>query len=165
MNGLPDQLSGFLGQQLQNSGISPLLQMFSQSSAGQQTKQGLAPIQSVLQSVMQPSPQQADIYSKNSQFLQPGSAGFNTTLPPLVENQFRGWAGQNNIPIGNGTSEYDMRGLYQGLMNGHPKAQGFDPSSGMFPHFWTTPYSGSFSNQSQWAQPHAPAPSSNGWSP
>ncbi len=162
-----DPFGGILGQ------ITAPVQQLREGPLGQyllnpimdQVKQQFAPIKNALASISQPNPQQSSMFAQNQQFLQPGAGGFNTTLPPLMESQFRNWAGQNNIPFNmNGVQDYDMRGLFHGMMNGHPKAAGFDPSSGSFPHFWTTPYASSFSSQSQWARPNAPAPNGNGWS-
>lgn len=88
--------------------------------------------------------------------------GYNTKLDPGQEQFFRQWVQHNNVPFDvNATApqDYDMRGFYQGLQQGNPRAQSaVDPNDGRlhFNDFWKTPAHPKFSNESQWAQPGAP---------
>jgi hypothetical protein len=92
---------------------------------------------------------------------QPG-VSYNTQLDPGQERFFRQWVTHHNIPFNpDATSpqDYDMRGFYQGLMQGNPKAQAaVDPNDGRmhFNDYWKTPSHETFSDQSQWATPQAP---------
>lgn len=93
---------------------------------------------------------------------QPGT-DYNTPLDPGTEQFFRQWVTQNKVPFDpNSTApqDYDMRGFYQGLQQGNPKAQSaVDPNDSRlhFPDFWKTPLHQTFSNESQWAPANAPA--------
>jgi hypothetical protein len=93
---------------------------------------------------------------------QPG-AGYNTTLDPGTEQLFRQWLAQNKVPFdpdAKTPQDYDMRGFYQGLQQGNPKAKSaVDPNDSRlhFPDFWKTPSHETFSNESQWAPGNAPA--------
>jgi len=92
---------------------------------------------------------------------QPASS-YNTALSPLDEFAYRQWVAQNNVPTDpNSTApqDYDMRGFYQGLQQGNPKAQSaVDPDDSRlhYPDFWKTPQHQTFSNESQWAPANAP---------
>jgi hypothetical protein len=92
---------------------------------------------------------------------QPG-ASYNTPLSPLDEFAYRQWVQQNNVPtnpLSTAPQDYDMRGFYQGLQQGNPRAQSaIDPNDGRmhFNDFWKTPSHPKFSNESQWAEPSAP---------
>lgn len=108
-----------------------------------------------------PTQQQSEIYSRNEPYVQQGAANFNTQLPPLLESQFRDWIGKNNVPFdpNQHIQDYDMRGFWQGLVNGHPKAvSAVNQNDGKmhYPDYWKTPYHESFSGESQWAGPNAP---------
>jgi hypothetical protein len=87
---------------------------------------------------------------------------YNTPLSPLDEFAYRQWAQQNQVPTDpNSTApqDYDMRGFYQGLQQGNPRAQSaIDPNDSRlhFPDFWKTPMHQTFSNESQWAPSTAP---------
>ena len=50
--------------------------------------------------------------------------GYNTPLSPLDEMAFRQWVAKNNVPFdpNAAVSDYDMRGYWQGMMNGNPMA-------------------------------------------
>ncbi len=86
----------------------------------------------------------------------------NTQLSPLDEFAYRQWVQSNGVPTNpNATApqDYDMRGFYQGLQQGNPRAQSaIDPNDGRmhYPDFWKTPLHQTFSNESQWAPPTAP---------
>lgn len=92
---------------------------------------------------------------------QPG-ASYNTPLDPGQEQFFRQWVQHNNVPFNPDATtpqDYDMRGFYQGLQQGNPKAQSaIDPNDSRmhYPDFWKTPLHQTFSNESQWAPPSAP---------
>lgn len=89
-------------------------------------------------------------------------ASYNTPLSPADEFAYRNWVQQNNVPTDpNSTApqDYDMRGFYQGLQQGNPKAQSaVDPNDSRlhYPDFWKTPLHQTFSNESQWAPADAP---------
>lgn len=109
----------------------------------------------------QPNASQADIYQRNAPYVAPGASGFNTKLDPLQEMAFQRWVADNKVPFDptGGVQDYDMRGFYQGLQNGHPKAMtAINPNDNQmhFPDFWKTPYHESFSGESKWAGPVAP---------
>lgn len=92
---------------------------------------------------------------------QPG-ASYNTRLSPMDEFAYRQWVQQNNVPTNPNSmmpQDYDMRGFYQGLQQGNPKARSaIDPNDSRlhYPDFWKTPLHQTFSNESQWAPPTAP---------
>lgn len=119
----------------------------------------------------QAAPQQAgDALAPNSPLApnpnlggrQPGP-GYNTTLDPGTEQLFRQWVAHNKVPFdpdSRSPQDYDMRGFYQGLQQGNPKARSaVDPNDSRlhFPDFWKTPSHETFSNESQWAPSNAPA--------
>ncbi len=90
-------------------------------------------------------------------------ADLTTALPPGQEQAFRSWVGANNVPFNpdaRGPTDYDMRGFYRGLMAGDPRAQtAVNPNDNRmhYPDAWKTPYHESFSAESQFAGPDAPA--------
>lgn len=110
----------------------------------------------------QPTQSQNDIYQRNAPYVAPGASNFTTRLDPLQEMMFQKWVGQNNVPFdpnAGGAQDYDMRGFYQGLMNGNPKAMtAVNPNDNAlhYPDYWKTPYHQSFSGESKWAGPVAP---------
>ena len=89
-------------------------------------------------------------------------ATYNTQLDPGQEQFYRMWVAGNNVPTNpdaTGPQDYDMRGFYQGLQQGNPKAvSAVDPNDGKmhYPDFWKTPDHQTFSNESQWAPATAP---------
>jgi hypothetical protein len=101
-------------------------------------------------------------YQKNAQWLKPGEHVYNTPLLPQDEGAFRQWLTTNNVPFdpNKRVSDYDMRGFWQGLQAGDPKAtSAVDPNDNRlhYPDYWKTPYHQTFSNESQWANDKAPA--------
>lgn len=89
-------------------------------------------------------------------------ADLNTALDPGSEKFFRMWLAANKVPFNPDAAapqDYDMRGFYQGLQRGNPRAQAaVDPNDARmhYPDYWKTPIHQTFSNQSQWAPPSAP---------
>lgn len=86
---------------------------------------------------------------------------YNTELPFLQEMQFRNWIRQNNVPFDPEAkvSDYDMRGFWQGLQQGHPRAEsGINPNDNRlhYSDYWKTPLHQSFSSESQWADQNTP---------
>lgn len=76
-----------------------------------------------------------------------------TRLPPKEEAEFQQWAKQNNVPI---TSDYDMRGFFEALKHGDPRAvAAINPNDNRlhFPDIWKTPEHETFSGESQFAEP------------
>jgi hypothetical protein len=90
------------------------------------------------------------------------AASYNTSLDPGTEQLFRQWVAHNKVPFdpdATAPQDYDMRGFYQGLQQGNPKARSaIDPNDSRmhYPDFWKTPLHETFSNESQWAPPNAP---------
>ncbi len=88
---------------------------------------------------------------------------YNTPLDPATELAFRQWVTTNNVPFNpstQGPTDYDMRGYYQGMMNGNPMARPteINPNDNR-PHYtdyYKTPLHQTFSSGSQWAGPSAP---------
>jgi len=85
---------------------------------------------------------------------------YQTQLPLTDEMKFQQWVKTNRIPfIDSSTADYDMRGFWQALQRGDPRARTavnpFDKQI-HFPDVWKTPYHQSFSVESQYATPHAP---------
>ena len=97
----------------------------------------------------------SDAVPRLPDYAKPGK--YNTDLgAPDAELKFQQWVKQNNIPFDPAApvSDYDMRGFYQALQAGDPKAkEAFNANDGQmhFPDYWKTPYHESFSNESQWA--------------
>lgn len=97
-------------------------------------------------------------YQRNEAWLRPGAAGFNTVLSPDQETLFRQWLAANKVPFNPmaGVTDYDMRGFWQAMQRGDPVAKSaINPNDKQihFPDFWKTPYSPTFSAESQWADP------------
>jgi hypothetical protein len=85
-----------------------------------------------------------------------------TKLDPGQEQFFRMWLQHNNVPFNpdaTGPQDYDMRGYYQGMMNGNPMALPTEVNANDgLPHYtdyYKTPMHQSFSAGSQWAGPTA----------
>lgn len=73
-----------------------------------------------------------------------------TKLSPDLENMYKAWAVQNNVPQSN---DYDMRGFWFGKMTGDPAAQSSINPVDMQLHFsdkWKMPNHQSFSNESMY---------------
>lgn len=89
-------------------------------------------------------------------------ASYSTALDPGMEQFFRLWAAHNKVPFdpdATSPQDYDMRGFFQGLMQGDPRAtSAVNPNDGKlhFPDTWKTPSHQTFSNESQWAPADAP---------
>ena len=95
----------------------------------------------------------SDAVPRLPDYAKPGN--YNTELGAM-EPQFQQWIKQNDIPfdVSAPVSDYDMRGFYKALQEGHPEAkEAINPNDGKihFPDYWKTPYHESFSNESQWA--------------
>lgn len=103
-----------------------------------------------------------DYFSRNQQWVKPGSNGFSTDLGQ-EEPQFRQWVQQNKVLFdleSKFPQDYDMRGFYKALKSGDPRASSaIDPNDSRihYPDYWKTPYHETFSSESQWATPDAPA--------
>lgn len=101
-------------------------------------------------------------YTRNQPYVREGASGFNTQLPQIDEFAFRDWLQRNKVPFNPdaaGASDYDMRGFYRGLTQGHPRAAtAVNPNDQQlhYPDYWKTPYHRTFSSESQWARPVAP---------
>lgn len=90
-------------------------------------------------------------------------SGYNTQLNPMHEMMFRGWADKNKVPFdanAQGPTDYDMRGYWQGMQQGNPKAlpSSVNANDGRphYPDFYKTPLHQTFSAESQWAPPGSP---------
>lgn len=89
------------------------------------------------------------------------SPSATTSLKPLDEMAFRQWVKDKKVPFDPdaGTSDYDMRGFYQGTQQGDPRAVSrVNQNDGRmhFPDAWKTPQHKSFSADSEYAGPVAP---------
>jgi hypothetical protein len=81
---------------------------------------------------------------------------YQTQLGTLDEADFQQWVRDNRIPFDSSPSaDYDMRGYWQGLVNGDPRATR-DPETRHFPDTWKTPFHKSFSDESIYAGDQAP---------
>jgi hypothetical protein len=88
---------------------------------------------------------------------------FSTQLSPLEDLMFRGWVQQNNVPFNpnsQGDTDYDMRGYWRGLQQGHPMARPSEVNANdgrpHYPDYYKTPLHQTFSSESQWAGEGAP---------
>lgn len=86
----------------------------------------------------------------------------NTSLPLLQEMEFRKWLKTNGVPfnIEAPVTDYDMRGYWQGLQQGHPMAAPTEVNANdgrpHFTDYYKTPLHQSFSAGSQFAGADAP---------
>jgi hypothetical protein len=99
-------------------------------------------------------------FERNKPWSKPGN--YRTDLGDQ-EPAFQQWVRDNKVPFDvhrTGPDDYDMRGFWQGAQTGDPRANTSpNPNDGQI-HYddkWKTPYHKSFSSESQWAQPNAPA--------
>jgi hypothetical protein len=86
---------------------------------------------------------------------------YNTKLKLADELAFRAWLAQNKVPFdpNAGTTDYDMRGFWQGAQQQRPgMTAAVNPNDNQmhYPDTFKTPYHPSFSRESQWAGPDAP---------
>jgi hypothetical protein len=87
---------------------------------------------------------------------------YNTPLGQMDEFMFRNWVAQNNVPFNpdaTAPQDYDMRGFYQGLQQGNPRARsGVNENDNRmhYSDYWKTPMHQTFSAESQWAGRGAP---------
>lgn len=101
-------------------------------------------------------------FRRNQQWVKPGEHVYNAPLTPPEESLFRAWLKANRVPFEPDApvSDYDMRGFWKALQAGDPRARSaIDPNDQRlhYPDYWKTPYHETFSNESQWAMPDAPA--------
>jgi hypothetical protein len=89
------------------------------------------------------------------------SRKFTTQLTPQEEQQFRQWVDANRVPFDpSPVADYDMRGFWKALSAGDERARtAINQSDGRlhFPDTWKTPFHKTFSNESIYAPPDAPA--------
>lgn len=103
-------------------------------------------------------------FARNQPYIATGRpvVGYNTPLSPLEEMAFRQWARtESGVPFKPDVQpqDYDLRGFYQALQQGDPRAaSAIDPNDNRlhYPDIWKTPYHETFSNQSMYATPDAP---------
>lgn len=103
----------------------------------------------------------ASAIARNLSYAKPApSGGYLTQLPPAEEARFRSWVQKNSIPFdASPQADYDMRGFYEALQSGDPRAtSGVNQNDGKlhFGDYWKTPYHKSFSAESKWATESAP---------
>jgi hypothetical protein len=102
-----------------------------------------------------------EILERNMAYANPQWQQQLAQLTPEQETAFLAWVKSNKVPFdpSDPTPDYDMRGFYQGVMSGDPKAQsGFNPATQSlhYPDYYKTPYHESFSAESQYATEGAP---------
>ena len=96
----------------------------------------------------------ADYYKRNSAWAKPAQS-YQTSLSKENETRFNNWLKLNSKRVGefnpsNPREDYDMRGWWL-------KNNGDAAPDGHFPDTYKTPYHETFSNESQYATPNAPA--------
>jgi hypothetical protein len=105
------------------------------------------------------TPQQ--LLQRNAQWARQNWQSQLTKLTPEQETQFAQWVKQNKVPFDPAaTADYDMRGFWKALQGKDPRAMtAVNPTDKLlhYPDYWKTPYHKSFSAESQWATPEAPA--------
>ena len=101
----------------------------------------------------------AQAFAQNKAYLKPDATSFATTLPPEQEAAFQAYIADKSDPTDLGRNvdnTYDMRGWFQGMQAGDPRAAlVVNPNDGLKHRddWWKTPYHPSFSVDSQWADP------------
>jgi hypothetical protein len=99
------------------------------------------------------------------------TGSYRTPLSPVDELRFQDWVKAKQIPFTDSpTTDYDMRGFWQALQRGDPRATTAINPADKLPHFpdiWKTPYHQSFSRESQYANPanapHWVGDNTRGW--
>jgi hypothetical protein len=105
--------------------------------------------------------QQQAIFQRNLQYADPLWQTKLTKLTPDQEKAFLSWVQQNRVPFNpsDKNPDYDMRGFYQALIQGDPRAatavNQYDQAM-HFPDVWKTPYHETFSQESVFAGEKAP---------
>ena len=101
------------------------------------------------------------IFQRNLQYANPIWQTKLTQLPADQEKAFLNWVQQNKVPFDPNAKnpDYDMRGFYQALIQGDPRAatavNQYDQAM-HFPDIWKTPYHETFSAESVFAGENAP---------
>ncbi len=93
-----------------------------------------------------------------SQFAKPGP--YVTQLPPADESSFKQWVQQGNVPFDDSpTSDYDMRGYWKDIASKGRSETSISQFDGAphYPDTYKTPYHKTFSRESKYATPDAPA--------
>lgn len=103
----------------------------------------------------------ASVIERNMAYAKPAPpGGYLTQLPPQEEAAFQQWVAKNKVPFDpSPQADYDMRGFYEAMKTGDPRATtGVNQNDGKlhFGDYWKTPYHKSFSAESQWATNAAP---------
>jgi len=90
----------------------------------------------------------------------PGDSPYQTPLLPADEAKFQKWVKANKVPFDPGqNADYDMRGFWQALQSGDPRAATAINQADKqlhFPDTWKTPFHKTISNESIYAPPDAP---------
>ncbi len=98
------------------------------------------------------------VFARNKPYLKPGASNFTTQLAPDEEGAFRNWVAQNHVAFdpAQTTPDYDMRGFWKQNAGG---GTAVNPNDGKihYPDTFKTPYDLTFSRESQFAAPSAPA--------
>ena len=86
---------------------------------------------------------------------------YTTTLDPTEEQAFRAWVATNNIPFNpaDPVADYDMRGYWRDVAAKGGAGTALNPNDHQvhYPDTYKTPYHQSFSAESRYATPQAPA--------
>jgi hypothetical protein len=99
-----------------------------------------------------------EIAARNAPYVKGTPSTYTTTHTPAEEQLYQAWVDKNKVPTAG--NDYDMRGFYRGLLSGDPvAASAIDPNDQRmhYPDKWKTPAHETFSRESQWATPNAPA--------
>lgn len=124
-------------------------------------ERSLADLGSIINSQPPSGASLADLTSRNAPYVRPNTINFETQLPPIDELSFRSWVAQNKVPFNPNdmASDYDMRGFWNALQRGDPRAKSAvnaNDAQMHYPDFWKTPAHESFSQESKFAGPMAP---------
>lgn len=100
-------------------------------------------------------------FARNKQWAKPDPGGYQTPLDPRQEADFRTWLQSNKVPFNpnDPRTDYDMRGYWKDVAAGGATQTAVNPNDHQlhFPDTYKTPYHKSFSAESRYAQPNAPA--------
>lgn len=99
-------------------------------------------------------------YARNAKYAVSRNS-YNSQLSPGDETKFRQWVDQNRVPFNanDPIQDYDMRGYWRDIAHQGQNETGVNKNDGElhYPDTYKTPYHHSFSSESMYARPNAPA--------